>query len=120
MVLEIDGVDITPYIAYQGVQWQRSDIDADEIRTLDGTLRRSRVATKRQLNITCRPLTLEEAALVLSAVMPVSVTVRYTDPQLGREVTARMYSNNSPATFCMRQKDGTEYWGGISFPLTEK
>lgn len=121
MVLEIDGVDITPYVAFGGFKWQREDVDGEGAgRDLAGDLRRNRVATKRRLDITCRPLTRAESSIVLSAVMPEFVQVTYTDPQLGTEVTRTMYSNNNPATFAIQRKDGTELWSGITFPLIEK
>lgn len=120
-VLEIDGMNMVPYIAFGGVKWQRSDVDGPGAgRTLDGKLRRSRVATKRRLDITCRPLRTEEAKLVLSAIMSEWVTVRVTDPQVGDVVTYTMYANNNPASYQMMQPDGTEWWGGITFPLIEQ
>lgn len=122
MTFVIDGVDITPYIAYRGVKWQRSDVDAEGSgrSTLDGTLLRNRVATKRRLDVTCIPLTTEQAKLVLTLIMPEWVEVTYTDPQIGEDVTKTMYSNNNPASFLIRKPDGTDYWDGISFPLTEQ
>ena len=121
MVLTVNGVDMIPYIFRQGVKWQRSDIDAaNSGRTMDGVMHRGRVCTKVRLDVTCRPLTLSEASIVLRTVLPEYVTVTYTDPMEGTEVTKVMYSNNNPASFCVRQKDGTEYWDGISFPLIEQ
>ena len=120
MILKIDGVDITPYIAYGGVKWQRSDVDGtDAGRDLNGDLRRNRVSTKRRLDITCRPLKHEEARIVLTAIMPEWVSVNYTDPQAG-EITLTMYANNNPASFLMREKNGVEWWTGITFPLIER
>lgn len=121
MVCKIDGVDITPYIAYGGFKWQRSDVDGPGAgRDLTGDLRRNRVATKRRLDITCRPLKSEEASLVLSLIMPEWVSVDYFDPQQGSVITKRMYSNNNPASFLFRKPNGTEWWNGITFPLIEK
>lgn len=121
MVLEIDGVDIVPYIKFGGFKWQRSDVDSSKTtRSLDGYLDRVRVAIKRRLDVECRPLTAEEAKIVLDAIMPVWVDVRYYDPQEGNIVTRTMYSNNNPATYAMKQKDGTEWWDGITFPLIER
>lgn len=112
---------MTPYIAARGVKWQRSDVDATTAgRGLDGKLMRNRVATKIRLDITCIPLTADKASIVLSAIMPEWVTVTYTDPQIGGEVTKTMYSNNNPASFLMKRPDGTEYWDGITFPLIER
>ena len=120
-VLIIDGFDVTPYIAFGGFQWQRSDIDdSDTGRDLAGDLRRGRVATKRRLDITCRPLTAKETSIILTAIMPEFVTVRYYDPQEGSIVSRTMYSNNNPATYALKKPDGTVYWTGVTFPLIEK
>ena len=121
MNLTIDGVDITPYIAYRGVKWQRSDLDAPNSgRGLDGKLLRNRVASKVRLDVTCIPLPADQASIVLTVIMPQWVKVKYTDPQIGAEVTKTMYSNNNPASYLMRKPDGTEYWDGITFPLIEQ
>lgn len=121
MVLKIDGIDIVPYVAYGGFKWQRSDVEAvDAGRGLDGELLRNRVATKIRLDITCKPLTTQEASAILTAILPEWVEVTYMDPQIGAEVTRTMYSNNNPASFLTRTFDGLEYWGGITFPLIEK
>jgi hypothetical protein len=65
MMLKINGVDFMPFIAKQGVKWQRNDIDAPNSgRTMDGMMQRGRVATKIRLDITCRPLMAEEARQV--------------------------------------------------------
>lgn len=120
MVFQINGVDITPYIAYQGLQWQRSDIDGPNAgRAMDGTMYRDRVATKIRWDVTCRPLTAQEASIVLSAVMPEFVNVTYTDPITNTQVTKECYSNNIPAQFLMNIA-GKQYWGGITFPIIER
>ena len=122
MTLVVNGVDMIPYVFRGGFKWQRSDVDdADSGRnTLDAEMHRNRIATKIRLDITCRPLTLAESSIVLSAIMPVWVQVTYTDPQLGADVTKTMYSNNNPASFAFQRSDGTEYWNGITFPLIER
>lgn len=120
MVFEINGVNILPYVAHQGIKWQRSDLDSpDAGRTLDGTMQRGRVATKIRLDITCRPLKSAEAQIVLKAILPEYVSVRYTDPMDGL-VTRTMYANNNPASHMLLQEDGTEWWDGITFPLIER
>ena len=121
MVLTVNGVDMTPYIAYQGLKWQRSDIDSSDAgRTMDGVMHRGRVTTKIRLDVTCRPLKLSEASTVLNAILPEYVNVTYTDPMYGGTKTAVMYSNNNPASFMIKKPDGTEWWNGITFPLIEQ
>jgi hypothetical protein len=121
MVFKIGETDMTPYLAFGGFKWQRSDVDGEGAgRDLAGDARRNKLSTKRRLDITCRPLTLQEASIVLTAIMPEWVQITYTDPQLGTETTKTMYSNNNPANFLMKKRDGRELWGGITFPLVEK
>lgn len=121
MTFQINGIDMTQYVAYGGFKWQRSDIDASDAgRDLTGRLRRNRVASKVRLDITCRLLTSDEAKVVLSAIMPEYVTVRYYDPEIGDITEKTMYANNNPATFQLRKPDGTVWWSGITFPLIEQ
>ena len=122
MVLKIGGsggTNIVPYIANQGLKWQRADIeDANSGRTMDGRLHRGRVATKIRMDITCRPLTAAELNTILNLILPEYITVYYDDPMYGT-VTKTMYSNNNPASFLMKKPDGTEWWSGVTFPLIE-
>lgn len=122
MVLKVDGIDITPYIAKQGVKWSRNDVDGPNTgRSLENAyLTRDRVATKIRLDVTCRPMTAAETKTLLQAIYPEYVSVIYTDPMAGKEVTKEMYSNNIPASYLMKKRDGTEWWSGITFPLIER
>lgn len=120
MVFQINGTDITPYIAYQGLQWKRQDIDGPNAgRAMDGTMYRDRITTKFRFDVTCRPLSASEASTILSLVESEYVTVTYTDPVTNKVVTKQAYSNNIPAQYLMKIK-GKEYWGGITFPLIER
>ena len=119
MTFLIDGLDVSPYVAYKGFKWTRNDIDGpDAGRTMDARMHRLRVATKIRLDITCRPMTTEETRILLPAILPEYVNVTYDDPMYGR-VTKLMYSNNNPASFLMQKPNGTEWWDGITFPLVE-
>ena len=120
MMLKINGVDFMPFIAKQGVKWQRNDIDAPNSgRTMDGMMQRGRVATKIRLDITCRPLKAEEAMTVLHTILPEYVTVDYYDPMSGYRNNVTMYSNNNPASFLI-EKPEDDWWSGIIFPLIER
>lgn len=117
MILKINGVDITPFIAQRGIKWQRNDLDGSNAgRTMDGTMYRERVTSKVRLDITCLPLSSENASTVLNAIYPEYVEVEYIDPMYGRSVKT-MYSNNTPATFI---DTVTDLWEGIAFPLIER
>lgn len=120
MMLKINGVDFIPFIAKQGIKWQRNDIDAPNSgRTMDGMMQRGRVATKIRLDITCRPLMAEEARLVLNTILPEYVSVDYYDPMSGERHGVTMYSNNNPASFLI-EKPEDDWWSGITFPLIER
>lgn len=120
MKLVVNGIDFIPFIASQGVKWQRSDVDASTAgRTLDAVMHRGRIATKIRLDITCRPLTDTEAMKVLNAILPEYVTVDYYDPMYGYRTGVSMYSNNNPASFLI-SKPWDDLWTGITFPLIER
>lgn len=125
MVLEINAgngfVNVVPYTAYNGIKWQREDTDGPGAgRDLTDELRRNRIGTKRRLDVTCRLLTNDEVRIVLSLIMPEFVQVRYYDPQLGQIVVRTMYSNNNPASYQIKDRQGVEWWSGVTFPLIEK
>lgn len=120
MTLTINGLDFTPYIAYGGLKWQRNDVDGpDSGRAMDAMMYRDRISIKIRLDVTCRLLKNDEVRTVLNAILPEYVTVTYDDPMYGT-VTKTMYSNNNPATFQIKKRNGTEYWAGVTFPLIER
>ena len=120
MTVKINGTDITDFIAYNGLKWQRYDVDdPDTGRDMAGTMHRGRVATKIRLDVTCRPMYAEELRQLLNLILPEFVQVTYDDPMYGR-TTKVMYSNNNPAAYQQRYTSGRELWTGISFPLVER
>ena len=107
MTLTVNGVDMTPYIAYGGLKWQRNDIEAPNTgRAMNGLMYRGRVTS-------------EELSIVLNTIYPEYVTVTYDDPMYGT-VTKTMYSNNNPAGYQIKKPSGKEYWSGVTFPLVER
>ena len=120
MVFMINGVDITPYIAFGGIRWSRNDVEAANAgRTQEGYMQRDRISTKYRWDITCRPLKADELATVLNLIQPVYIDVTYTDPLTNSTTTSQYYSNNFPATFCIMNRDGTEWWNGLAFPVIQ-
>lgn len=120
MTVIINGTDVTNYIAYNGLKWQRNDIDSPNTgRDMSGTMHRGRVSTKIRLDITCRALKATELRTLLNLIYPEYVTVTYDDPMEGT-VVKTMYSNNNPAAYQQKNNDGNEYWTGVTFPLIER
>ncbi len=121
MTFQINGVDITPYIAPKGIAWTRADVDGPNAgRRLDGILVRDRVAIKYRVDVTCRPLKLSEAGIVLGLLEDEWVFVTATNPFEGGVKTYTMYSNNIPVALAISDQDGNDYWDGIAFPLIEQ
>lgn len=118
MTFKIDGTDITPYIAYNGLKWSRNDVDGPNAgRSLDGVMHRDYISTKVRWDVTCIPLTSSQLSTILALIAPQSVTLEYTDPVTGTDVTGTFYSNNFPATMVTSGNSGL--WTGLDFPLIE-
>ena len=121
MVFKINNVDIMPYIAAGGLKWSHSDISGSNKMTMqNGLTNRDRIASKYKWQISCKPLTAEDQATVLSLIAPEYVTVQYTDPQTNTLQTGTFYSDSYPSTYLIKRADGTEYWGGLAFPLEQR
>lgn len=121
MTFKINNIDITPYIAFGGLSWQREDIDGPNAgRGQDGNLIRDRIATKIRWDVVCRPLTSAELSIILTAIQPEWVTLQYLDPVSNTIKSGQFYSNNIPATFAMKKRNGIELWTGVTFPLIMK
>lgn len=113
--------DITSFIAHQGYEWTRNDIDAANSGrdTQDGRAHRRRVSQPKRLNITCRPLRQSELSTLLQAIDPEWLAVKYLDSKTLTVQTKKMYTSTVPATFLF--DDGVEqWWTGVSFPLIEE
>lgn len=131
MVFEIKSgeeyIDILPYIAYQGLEYQLSSVDAPNAgRGMDGTMHRAEVAKKDKWKIKCRPLTTAEASVVLPLVSPSTITVRYLSPFAGTLVIKKMYVGNRTGAFGTERHaviDNTPqsviFWKDIAFDLIE-
>lgn len=121
MTFSINGTDITPYIAFGGLAWQRADVDGPNAgRTMNGDMVRDRIATKVRWDVTCRPLKSAELSVVLQAIQPEYVTLNYTDPVTATEQSTVFYSNNIPVSFSHITPGGEEWWIGLTFPLIQK
>lgn len=120
MVMEIDGVDITPYMSYKGLKYTTFDLDSDEAgRTLDGNMVRSRVATKVRWDVQVKPLRTAELMQLLQLISPETVQVKATDLMHGVR-TGIFYSNNNSMQIEITSADESgELWSEFSFPLIE-
>lgn len=113
-------VDITPYIAWQGVSFSRNDVEApDAGRTMDGLMHRGRVAVKEKMEVKTRPLTREESSMIQTLLFPETVQVRVTPyPRTNSVYVMNMYSNNVKVSYLIHKTNG-EDMQTLSFPLVE-
>jgi len=121
MTLSINGTDITPYIAYGGVKWQRADVDGPNAgRVLSGDMVRDRRAIKIRWDITCRPLTDAELSTMLTLIQPEFVWLTYSDPVTNSTASGQFYANNFPVQLAHITRNGKQYWTGLTFPLIQR
>ena len=122
MVFEINGVDITPYIAFEGLKYSTFDLDSEEAgRTMDGMMRRTRVATKVRWDVPTKHLRTTELAFLMRLLSDEWVTLKASDPLFGLR-SGRFYSNNNSISMKITStvSEDEELWEGFTFPLIEQ
>lgn len=112
-------VDITPYIAYQGLTFSVNSIDSpDSGRDMSGLMHRGMIAIKEKMNIQTIQLTKSQASTLITLLLPQSFEVRVTPyPQTNAAKTMTMYSNNIKTTYTI--KCANDELMSLSFPLIE-
>ena len=113
-------VDITPYIAWQGLTFSRNDIDApDAGRDMTGLMHRGRVATKEKITIQTIPLTKAQSSTIQNLLYPETIQVQITPyPRTNAAQVLSMYSNNVKVTYIIHRASGEDLQS-LSFPLIE-
>ena len=113
-------VDITKYIAWQGLTFSRNDVDApDAGRDMSGLMHRGRVGVKEKMNISTVPLTKAESSSIQQLLYPESIQVRVNPyPRTNASQTLRMYTNNVKTTYIIHRESGDDIQS-LSFPLIE-
>lgn len=112
--------DVTSHIAEGGYKVTLSDLDNNSGRTLDGKMWREYVCRKVKLSVTFKDeVPTAVCSAILSAVKRVYFTLDYFDPSTGKMETSEFYNTEKIAT-CMVQRNGNEYWSGITLSLIER
>ena len=113
-------IDITPYIAWQGLTFSRNDVDApDAGRDMSGLMHRGRVAVKEKMNIQTVTMTKTQSAALQTLLYPQSIQVRVNPyPRTNASQTMTMYTNNVKTTYVVHTNGGDELQS-LSFPLIE-
>lgn len=116
----LEWVDITPWIAWQGLTFSRNDIDAPNAgRDMSGVMHRGRVASKEKMSVKTRPLTNEDSARLQALLYPETIRVRVTPyPRTNAAQILNMYANNVSEAYVMPWQGGNDL-KTLSFPLIE-
>ena len=104
-------VDITPYIAWQGLTFSRNDVDApDAGRDMSGLMHRGMIAIKEKMNIQTVQLTRAQVAGLFAYFQRDAFYVRVTPyPNTNAAKTLHVYTNNV--------KTAPLPWGGSPFGI---
>jgi hypothetical protein len=113
-------VDITPWIAWQGLSFSRNDVDApDAGRDMTGLMHRGRVASKEKMNIQTVQLTRAQSSALQTLLFPETIQVRVTPyPRTNAVQVMNMYCNNVKTTYVIHRENGEDLQS-LSFPLVE-
>ena len=113
-------VDITPYIAWQGLTFSRNDVDApDAGRDMSGTMHRGRVAVKEKMNVQTVQLTRAQSSMIQTLLYPETIQVRVTPyPLTNAAQTLSVYSNNVKTSYVIHRENGEDLQS-LTFPLIE-
>jgi hypothetical protein len=115
---QINGTDFSSFISSGGIKWTRNDIDASKSgRDKSGTMRRKRIATKRKLSFTCRPLKHAEMKALNAALDAETVSITYLDPIT--DITTKTFYGSSVEGATLISQSGETVWTGASFNLIE-
>lgn len=121
MTFLINGYSFSGFVAVGGLKCERFALSTEDSGrdVQDGTFYRSIIAYKHKLTVTCRPLTTEEAAMLLEVLKENWLTVTFDSPFAGSTVSLTMYSDDNPAVLLF-ERGGISYWQDIEFQLIER
>jgi len=122
-VFRIGNHDYTTFLAEDGLQPVRNDLDADGSgrNLLDGTMYRTRIAQKDKWTVKFNRLPELVMRSIAEDVDPVFVNISMLDPKTNRVLTKAYYT--STLTYGAQRYDkstGTTYYDGCTFNMTER
>lgn len=89
----INGVDITPYIALKGYNFQIEDLDASAERSMAGSLTRDRVARVPVVEITIiAGLKQADVSKILQACNPAKILCTVYNTETGKDIATYFYA----------------------------
>ncbi len=116
-VLKIGGVDYSAHIEGKGIGWSRNDVDSEKTkRVKDGTMRRSKITTKRKLSYKLIHMTRGQLAALDDVLNEPTISATYLD--LHGQQTRKFYCSSFSATLESAYSEDGE-WGGAAFDMIE-
>lgn len=101
-----------------GFEWSLEDVSSDKAgRTEDFTMMKMRAGQLRNINVSWRYMTTEQASTILNAFNPEYINVCYIDPMAGGYVTLEFYVGNRSAPL---YNNRLGLWENISFSLIQR
>lgn len=109
-MLIVNGVDITPFIAFKGYKFQMEDLDASAERSMSGTLTRDRVARVPTIDVIIIGM-LQQAQVtqITNACKPAKVTVNFRNTETGNMQTSDFYVKITHPAIYSTRKGYVEY-----------
>lgn len=89
-------------------------------RNANGQLVGDLIAFKTKLNLSWGLLDGAQYSLLLAAVHPFFVTVKYLDPRTNSYTTGEFYASPRSGTLALRDESGTNWWKDVAFNLIER
>ena len=115
MIFEVEGVDIVPYAAPNGISFKRQVVEGkNSMRMMDRSRFRDLVATPYEWTFKFRALSADELSELMQLLNPKKVFVVFTDPESQDDKSGYFYIGEVPSAYLTTRADGTDYWGGLS------
>lgn len=117
-LLIINGHDYSKYIKNTGYGWSRNDLDSSKsTRTKDGTMRRSKITTKRKITYEVMGMTREELVQLDNDLSQTTFSATVMD--LHGRMTKVFYCATFEAELTTTTRDGPDTWKPKPFTITE-
>lgn len=115
-VLQVNGVVFTGLTAYK--------VDVEPLgnweRNANGILVGDLIAYKAKLNLSFGVLQGQHYQMLLGAMHPFFVSVKYWDPRAAGYATGEFYASARSGTLALVDTDGTRWWKDVAFNLIER
>lgn len=90
-IIEVDGVDLTPYLKSDGYQVEEFDVSNDAGRMADGTMDLNYVDYKKRITLITRPLVGEDFRNFFVPLSKYTFSVHFFNPYSGQFETRDFY-----------------------------